>query len=302
MRPSALPPVLLIIFCLFAPSLSRAEESPRILVSIAPIHSLAAALMDGAGQPDLLLPPGPSPHDVVLKPSQLRLLRVASLVIWVGANLETFLIEALGKMDPGTVVLALDPRQPETAGHEDGHEDGHGHGHGAEDDPHGWLDPRTAALWAEQMARALTAIDPNGHALHASNLETLKTRLRELDRALEARLAPVRNRPFIVYHPAYGHLVERYGLKQVGVVTTTPEQSIGARHLKELRDLVEKGEVVCLFIEPGADPRMAKAIGGDRTLRVAQLDPLGAAFTPGPDLYFQMMTRLTEDLADCLKE
>ena len=38
-------------------------DAPRVATDIPPVHFLAAMVMEGVGTPDLLLPPGASPHD-----------------------------------------------------------------------------------------------------------------------------------------------------------------------------------------------------------------------------------------------
>ena len=54
-------------------------EVPQVVTDIAPIHGLAAKVMDGLGAPDLLVPPASSPHDFALRPSQARALQSADL-------------------------------------------------------------------------------------------------------------------------------------------------------------------------------------------------------------------------------
>lgn len=113
---------------------ARAAEPPAVVVSIAPIGSLAAAVMDGVAEPKVLLPGGASPHSYALRPSEARALSDADLVIWVGEALETFLeepLEALAEADR-VVELAetegLTLHQSRAGGIWDAdHGDGHGH-------------------------------------------------------------------------------------------------------------------------------------------------------------------------------
>ena len=45
-------------------------DVPSVAVDIAPVHSLVARVMDGVGSPDLVIPPGASPHEYSLRPSE----------------------------------------------------------------------------------------------------------------------------------------------------------------------------------------------------------------------------------------
>ena len=69
-------------------SATAEPAEPKIVASIFPLYSLAAGVMDGVGEPTLLLHDGLSPHDFALKPSQASLLQSADLLLWVGKNLE----------------------------------------------------------------------------------------------------------------------------------------------------------------------------------------------------------------------
>ena len=110
-----LAPVLVGLVASIAPA--RAD-GPAIVVSIKPIHSLVASVMEGVGEPILLVESGGSPHGYTLKPSQASAMADADLVIWIGEGMESYLsapIESLVQNDrvleladlSGVVVLPL---------------------------------------------------------------------------------------------------------------------------------------------------------------------------------------------------
>lgn len=80
-----------IVFVLFAP-VKAEETAPKVIVSIRPIHSLVAAVMEGRGKPALLVEQG-SPHGFALKPSQAKSLANADLIFWVGHDMERFMVK-----------------------------------------------------------------------------------------------------------------------------------------------------------------------------------------------------------------
>ncbi len=63
---------------------------PQVVVSIKPLHALVAGVMDGVGEPVLLVKGGGSPHGYILRPSEARNISRADLVVWVGEGLESF--------------------------------------------------------------------------------------------------------------------------------------------------------------------------------------------------------------------
>ena len=74
-----LPSLLLSFF--FLSSAFAQVPAPRVVVSIPPLHSIVARVMQDVGEPDLLLSGGASPHAFSLKPSQARLLQDADMVV-----------------------------------------------------------------------------------------------------------------------------------------------------------------------------------------------------------------------------
>ena len=83
-------------------------ETPNVVVSIKPLHSLIANVMAGAGEPGLLLEGAASPHDASLKPSQARAIQDADMIIWMGELLETFLVKSVEASDNAKTSLPTD--------------------------------------------------------------------------------------------------------------------------------------------------------------------------------------------------
>jgi zinc transport system substrate-binding protein len=106
-------------------------DEPAVVASIKPIHSLVAGVMEGVGEPILLVKGAGSEHAYSLRPSEARALERADAVFWVGETMETFLIKPLqtlaGKAQvvelaevPGLTLLATrEGGMWEEHGHED---------------------------------------------------------------------------------------------------------------------------------------------------------------------------------------
>jgi zinc transport system substrate-binding protein len=80
---------------LIASSAVSASADVNVVASIKPIHSLVAAVMEGVGEPGLIIEGAGSPHTYALKPSQALMLEQAELVFWIGHELEAFLEKPL---------------------------------------------------------------------------------------------------------------------------------------------------------------------------------------------------------------
>ncbi len=275
---------------------AAAAGEPRVAVSIKPIHSLIAAVMEGVAEPHLIVAGAASPHAYALRPSDAKALSRAKLVFWVGPEMERFLDKPLAALAGKVVRLAAHPRlTAPTARAEDG-----GEGEHAGADPHLWLDPANARAIAAVAVAELSAIDPGHAALYRGNGERLIRRIDALDRELRTRLEPLSTTPFVVFHDAYRYLERAYGLNAVGFVTPAPERPPGARRLHQVRLKMRRMGVRCLFREPQFQPRIIAALTAQSGVRVGVLDPLGAALEAGPGLYFRLMRANADALVRCL--
>ncbi|WP_103332452.1 zinc ABC transporter substrate-binding protein [Pseudotabrizicola formosa] len=181
-----------------------------------------------------------------------------------------------------------------------GHDDHEGHDH-AGTDPHAWLDPANAGLWADVIAAELSRLDPENAATYAANAQSAKAGFAALDAELVATLAPVADRPFVVYHDAYSYFVSHYGLSLAGAVALGDASSPGAARLRDLSETVATGSALCLFPEAQHDPALVTQMAEGTQARIgAALDPEGSTVEPGPDAYATMMRALATNLADCL--
>ncbi len=315
-RPSAF-----IVAVLALAASPAAAAGPNVVASIGPVHSLVASVMQGVGTPELLLPPGASPHTFALRPSDAQTLRRAKVVFWVGEDLETFLerplhalsaearVVALMKAPGVTLLEAREGGDWERHAHEHGDEHAHEHeheheeGHHGDDvDPHVWLDPANARAWTDEIARHLADVDPANAAAYGRNAESLKGRLEALGSELSALTAPVRSRPFVVFHDAYHYLENRFGLNAVGSITVSPERAPGVKRVAALRDKVRTLGAVCVFAEPQFEPKLVRTLVEGTPARVGTLDPIGASLPPGPDLYIRLVRGLGTAIASCLAD
>ncbi len=284
---------------------------PRVVVSIKPLHSLVAGVMQGVGEPALLLQGASSPHGYVLRPSEARLLNEAQLIVWIGPQLEGFLEKPLRTLGDKArqLVLAreLAPRllpvrtggNWEDAGH--GHDHGHGHGRPGDRDQHLWLDPLLAKQIVEKTAAALATLDPAHQAQYRHNAAQLQQRLDQLHEQLKARLTPVQKVPYVVFHDAYQYFEASYGLTAVGSLTIDPERKPGAKRIREIRQRIQQLQARCVFSEPQFEPRLVATVTEGSLARSGVLDPIGADLAPGPEAYFQLLTALADNLVTGLR-
>lgn len=302
---------------LFLASGAAVDASPRVVVTIKPIHSLAAAVLEGIAEPKLLLDGAASPHSYALKPSDARAVNEADAVIFVSKNLENFLTKAIESLPAKARVIDLEEapglrllpvRQAglqqasdeSTEEREDEEHEGHFHNHNGYD-VHFWLDPLNAIAIARHLALEFSAIDPGHEAQYQANAAKLEAALTLLDAELRATLAGLSDRSFIVFHDVTQYLDTRYGLRGAGAVTVSPEREPGAKRLAAVRAKIEEAKAICVFSEPEFPPKLVQMLTAGTNAKQGVLDEVGAAIPPGPGQYFALMRADAASLAGCLK-
>ena len=309
-------------------------EPPDVVVSIKPIHSLVAGVMRGMGEPTLLIEGAGSPHTYSLRPSEARAIADADVVFWVGEGLETFLAGPLATLAPDSRLVALgaapgvmllptrsggmwDEHDHDEHGGEEADHDQHdaphedhaaeaGHGEAEHDDGRGasdmhvWLDPQNAEAMVDTIAATLAETDPDNADSYERNAARLREGLDRLDRQLAETLAPVVDRPFVVFHDGYQYLERRYGLNAIGSISVGPDRRPGARRLGEIRAMLEETDAACVFAEPQFEPALVETVIEGTSARAGVLDPLGAELDEGPDQYFRLLDALAGSLVHCL--
>ena len=71
---------------LFAGSLAANAEI-KVVTTIKPLHSLISNVMDGVGEPSLIIEGSTSPHSFVLKPSHAKMIEQADIIFWIGEDI-----------------------------------------------------------------------------------------------------------------------------------------------------------------------------------------------------------------------
>ena len=314
---------ILSLLTIFTP----ANAEIKVVTSIKPIHSLANYLMDGVGNPELIVDGFNSPHGFSMKPSHAKMLQNADLIFWIGEDLESFLEKPLNSIAKkaekielieikGLNVLKFRERNifdehdhddhakkeddhddhDDHAKKEDDHDDHEGHGHG-EYDPHVWLDPINAKVILKEMTEHLIENDSKNAPTYKSNLDKA---LKDIDKlTIDVMTELNESTSSIVFHDAYQYFEKRFNVKILGAFTVNTDVMPGAEQLSEIREIIEHDKVKCIFSEPQFNPDIIKVVAKDMNIKTGVVDPLGATLNPGKDLYFDLIRNMSSSFKGC---
>lgn len=312
---------------------SALADSPKVLATIKPLQALAASVMQGVGEPSLLLRATASAHTYALKPSDVQAIQRADLLFWIGPGYESFMAKTVSSLPNKAKVIQMSKARgvallPTREGglweeHDDGeaaaankitasrsnrpsgNSHGHGHAHGhnhneSEEDMHLWLDPSNAKAILAAMSAALGRVDKANAARYAANATAASAEIDALNVELAAKLAPLKDKPFIVFHDAYQYYEKRFGLNAVGSITVTPDRVPGPRRLSDLRKKINDQGALCVFSEPQFTSGLVGTVLSGTKARGGVLDPLGATTPDGPAGYAALMRDIANGLTTCL--
>ncbi|HHY15732.1 MAG TPA: zinc ABC transporter solute-binding protein [Firmicutes bacterium] len=252
----------LFVWIRFRPSAHRqagSGEQIEVFVSILPQKHFVEKVGGGRVRVLALVGPGQSPATYEPLPQQMADLAQAALYFRIGVPFEAAWLDKIAGLNPQLRIV--DTRRGITL-----------RSMGGGEDPHIWLDPLLVKTQAATIYEELAASDPENSAYYAENLDAFWRELDELDAELAAVLGTLGTEKLMVFHPAWGYLLERYRITQLPIEFEGKEP--GPRLLAEVIDTAQKEGIKVIFAEEQYDGQtalaVARAVGG----KVVKLDPL----------------------------
>ncbi|MBL4584506.1 MAG: zinc ABC transporter substrate-binding protein ZnuA [Pseudomonadales bacterium] len=310
---------------------AQSNTPPRLITSVQPVQMIVSAISHGISTPIVLLPPGSTPHEYSLKPSNVKHISQADALFWIGPSLENFLSRTLKKFSrrsslnvsalidaPGLKLISLndehhhehdhaqhDDAANTVAEHSDDAKAAEPAEHAAEhSDPHIWLDPDNALAMARQVSQVLANLDPANAKRYQHNLSEFAQRIAKLHKQLQHKLMPIKNKGYFVFHDAYSYFEQRYGLKRLGEFSVN-ESKPSVKKLMSIQSIIQQGQAECVFSEPQFNPSLIHTVIRGTNVRQATLDPLGDSYQYGVDPsnhYFEFIEQFTNQFIGCLNQ
>jgi len=317
-------------------------DVPNVVADIAPVHSLVSMVMDGVGEPKLLVPQNMTPHHYSMRPSEAKALQEADLVVYVGHDMspwleplfETVAASAdtldLSEVD-GVLQLAYregpvfddheghddhddhEGHDHEEEGHDD-HDDHEGHDHEEEghddhahhdhdgNDPHMWLDPANALLWLDAIASELAHVDPENAAHYVANAKTAKAEISHEIHHIEDHLKSVQGKGFLVFHDAYQYFENRFGISATGSISLGDASKPSPKRLQQLKHHFEEEGIHCVLSEPQYSSKLIDSVFGGFKPHIGVVDPIGVDLELGSGLYLKLLENVALGISECVND
>jgi len=253
-----------------------ADRPIEIVVSILPQQEIVERIGGQEVAVTVLIPPGRSPATFEPSPRLMASVFDADLLLPLGLPFERTVIARIHDIQPDLPSCDASPKPrpgvstAEAIHHKalDQQEPNHSHG----PDPHFWLNPRRTIEYAGQVCRCLCQTRPESCQTFTANLADYTEALEASDRRIADRLAPFTGRILFVFHPAFGHFANRYGLRQVAIENEGKNPT--GRHLGRLIEDAKKRGVGVIFVQPQFAATGAQAVAAAVGADLVELDPL----------------------------
>lgn len=268
-----------------AVSMTQVAAAPAlpVIASFSILADMVRQIGGSAVAVATLVPADGDAHDYQPKPSDLRALNGARLVVLNGLGLEGWmdrLLQASGYAGP--VVIA-------TQGITARRMDAHG---GMATDPHAWQDLRHGVIYARNIADGLVRADPANAAIYRAGLAGYVGETERTDAWTLAQLAdiPADRRKILTSHDAFGYFGARYGIEFQGVQGIDTEAEPSARGIAALVRQIRAENIRAVFVENMTNPKLAQAVARETGAVVGPVVYSDALSPPGgpADTYLGM--------------
>lgn len=257
----------------FAAALLLASElgaKPVVIASIAPVEYLAKAV--GGDKIEVQSLAKGDVHSYEPKPNDMKAVAKARIFIAAGLEFEEAWIPRFKASAKNLVVVKSDAKIAKLK-EERGEQEEHDEKHEAHADPHVWLNPMLAITMARNISDALIDMDKANKDFYLENFQKLMNDLLAFDESAKESLAGLKNRKFVVYHPAWGYFAAHYDLEQISIERSGKEPKIDemASTLKMIKD----ENIKVIFADPNRSQKSAQILASQTGAKVELLDPLG---------------------------
>ena len=288
-----------------------AVPSRTIMYSIRPLALIGREVLGNHARHLTLLPPGVTPHDYVLKISDIERLKQADVVVWMGPDIEPYLSKIIsrlvtnqqhtivinvsdGDQVPGIKLLAIEKTLDHKPHQDEGEESSDITSAGY--DPHLWLSPANARAIAGTIIKKIEHIDPDSKKEMELNFKLFEEKMNFIN----FKDYDIRYKPYVVYHNAFIYLENYLQIKNSGAITDQHHSKAGLRHIVHMAETINSENIACIISPLNSDEKLVKKVFGGNQFNLTRLD-LMADMSKEDALYTKYLLSLMQDLKACIE-
>lgn len=258
---------LIIVGCSPKTTENKETEKKVIYTTFFPVTDLTKRIAGDKWEIKTIIQGTQEPHSFELTINDMKEISKSDLIIYNGANMETFIPDLEKATEKKEKFLDLSQGLTLLNSGSDLEDKK------ASANPHTWLSIKNALIQLDTIYKKLVTEDPQNEAYYKANLEKAQEEFQKLDKKFEKELVQIKNNEkyFVVSHAAFNYLAEDYGLKQIAVTGISPEDEPSAQQLKKIADFVKQHNITTIFFEGKATPKVAETLAKNTNTKTATL-------------------------------
>ena len=237
-------------------------------------------------------------HDYSLSTKDLKTLSNADILIINGAGMESFLDDVIDEYSDLKIIEASNGISLIEDTDHDEHEHEHEHEHDV--NPHVWVSISKNIEEVSNIAKELSAFDPNHASEYEANADAYIAKLENLRTEMHAALDNVNNKDIITFHEAFPYFAEEFNLNIAGVIEVEPDSEPSAKEVENIISIINEKNIKALFTEPQYSSKIADTIAKETGASIYTLDPIVTG-DANEDAYDDYIVKMQENL-NTLKE
>jgi zinc/manganese transport system substrate-binding protein len=281
--------------------LAAAAEPISIITTTADLAAIASAVGKERVKVESIAKGYQDPHYVEAKPSYMRVVNRARLLLSVGLQLEIGWLPLLvqGARNPSLIQADLSqgiavlerPTGPISRAQGDIHPEGN---------PHYWLDPRSGLVMARKIVQELKALAPSDGASFEENLKRFENDLNGRRQKWEQRMAPLRGLEVVAYHKQWEYLAHWLGLSIIDYVEDKPGIPPAPQHMANLIRTMQQKKIKALLVANFTSPTIPQSVADKAGAKMVVL-PASVGGDKGIDSYADLFETIVAKLAEILR-
>ena len=285
--------ILFLISPVFADN-DRPENRPAIVCSTTQIADFTRQIVGDQAAVHCILAPGADPHTYMPTPGDAKIVLASDICFQNGLHLEgnNWMAKLAG--DAGKPLVActdgIQPIRTEYVGKRI-------------PDPHAWFSPANAAVYVNNIAKAVVELDPEGKTGYTARAKLFLKQLRVLDAWIREQVnrIPPQNRILVTSHDAFNYFCREYKFNpshdylSLAPVGWSTGSEVGAgmtpeRRKKVINSIKDFG-ARAVFVETSVNPKLMRQIAKEAGVMIGgrlYSDSMGEEGSAG-EFYIGMM-------------
>lgn len=232
---------------------AMSAEKKKVVTSFTVIADMARNVAGDAATVESITKPGAEIHEYAPTPKDILRSQGADLVLWNGLNLELWFqrfLQNLGSVEHTIVTEGIEPLPIRSGSYE------------GKPNPHAWMSPSNAAIYVENIRKALVKIDPDNadtyNANAAAYVEKLNAALEPLKAKIDA--LPEDKRWLVTSEGAFSYLAKDLGLKELYLWPVNADSQGTPQQVRNVIDEMRKNNISVIFSESTISPEPAQQV------------------------------------------